>query len=233
MKHEKIKCIDNKTFLEVFLDKARIGQKDQFVDHIFTCPECRLKFETLTSLRRQLRTLEKELPCAALSEAEEKTFREMAKARLREFRGKPPKNFFNSGRLRLFRFLSTSAAIVIFCLAGYLLFNSVVKPKSFRTPDNGKVHLIEPKGIIKAVPTLFRWSPVEGADLYDFKIMNDDLQTIYEDGVSHTYIQLSEEIRKRIEGGKAYIWSIAAIGDDEKRLSFSQEHFIIETPKSY
>jgi len=233
MKQEKAKCIENKTFLEVFLNGAEIGQKDRFIDHIFSCPKCRLKFETLNALRRELRRIEEEFPCAILSPAEEKAFRKMAKARLRENSGKPPKDFFNSGRLRLFRLLSASAAIVIFCLAGYLLFNSIVKQKSFRAPHNGNVHLMDPKGTLKAVPSLFRWSRVENADAYNFKIIGDDLQTIYEDYVSQTSLLLSEETRNKIKEGKVYIWSIEAIGDDGGRISFSQEHFIIGIPKSY
>jgi len=217
----------------MFLQGADIGQKDQFVDHIFSCPECQLKFETLNSLRRQLRTVEKELPCATLSAAEEKAFRKMAKARLRELKRKPPKAFFNSARLRPFRILSASAALVIFCLAGYLLFNSVVKPRSFRAPDNGNVRLIEPKGKLNAAPSIFRWSLVKSADGYYFKIIGDDLQTIYEDYTSQTSIQINEEIRNKLSGGKAYIWSIEAIAEDARRLSFSQEHFVIETRKSY
>jgi len=233
MKHKKVKCIDNKTFLEVFLDKARIGQKDQFVDHLFSCPECRLKFETLNALRRELRTLEKEFPSAVLSKAEEKAFRKMAKSRLRELDKKSPKAFFNFGRSRPFRILSASAALIIFCFVGYFLFHSVTKQESFRTPDNGNVQLIEPKGILKAAPSLFRWSLVENADLYHFKIIGDNLQTIYDDEIRQTSIQISEEIRNKLKGGKAYVWSIEAIGDDGGRLSFSQQHFEIETLKSY
>lgn len=233
MKHEKVKCIDNKTFLEVFLKGAEVGQKDQFIDHIFSCPACRLKFETLNALRRELRILEKEFPSAILSEAEEKAFREMTKSRLCELDKKSPKAFFNFGRSRPFRILSASAALIIFCLVGYFLFHSVTKQESFRTPHNGNVQLIEPKGILKAAPSLFRWSLVENADLYHFKIIGDDLQTVYEDNIRQTSIQISEEIRNKLRGGKAYIWSIEAIDDNDRRLSFSQEHFVIETLKSY
>ena len=217
----------------MFLQGADIGQKDQFVDHIFSCPECRIKFETLNALRRELRTLEKEFPSAILSEAEEKAFREMTKSRLCELDKKSPKAFFNFGRSRPFRILSVSAALIIFCLVGYFLFHSVTKQESFRTPDNGNVRLIEPKGKLNAAPSFFRWSLVENADLYHFKIISDDLQTIYEDYTSQTSIQINEEIRNKLSGGKAYIWSIEAIGDDGGRLSFSQEHFEIETLKSY
>jgi hypothetical protein len=230
MKQKKSKCMKNKIFLDIFFMGADFGRQEQFIDHIFSCPECRLKFETLNALRRELRTKEKELPCTTLSAAEAKAFRRMAKSRLRELNEKQPKPFFNRDRSRLFRILTASAALIVFFLAGYFLFHLVIKQKSFRASNSSNVHLIEPLGKLKAIPTFFRWSSVKGTDYYRFKIIDEDLQTICVFGVNQTTIRISESDKNKLNSGKIYIWSIEAHNDEDKVISFSQDYFVIDTP---
>jgi hypothetical protein len=228
MKKNKVGCVSHKTFIQIFLGDLKPDKKAKIVDHIFSCPECRMKFETLNSLTRKFREKEKELPAEALTAADARELRKATRLKLREMKKslKQPARFYLARRPVLI--LAVSSAVVIVCLSVLVYLKSPLGQKTFRAPEGKKLALIEPRGRIKSVPTILNWRPIERADGYIIKIVDEDLKTIFKGDAEKPPYILNEGIWEKFAREKKYIWAIHAYDDNNNIIAQAKAYFIIE-----
>ena len=65
-------CPEDSIFILAILGDLPMEEKEGFIDHVFICPECRLKFEALNSLRRDLQKKENDFSQEALTKDEQR-----------------------------------------------------------------------------------------------------------------------------------------------------------------
>lgn len=226
---KKMICPEDSVFIHAILGDLPSEKKEGFIDHVFGCPECRLKFEALNSINRDLQNKAKDISQEALTKVEERAFRKICKERLRELKRKSRPSIPIFHRVKPSSIFVGAFALLIICVAGYFL-QSLLKQKVWRVSGNNEIHLIEPTGKVKSIPTVFRWSPLKIADGYHIQITDEDLQTIVKENSNVPFFKLDESLRKNFVRGKIYVWSVEAHDDDYKRLALAQGHFIIEIP---
>ena len=231
MKKEKNSCPSDVAFEELFSNQLSDEGKKVLIDHIFSCPKCRIKFQSLKFLKLQLQNKEGEFPSESLTMAERRALRKMGRQRLRELKGGKNGRYFSlSSPAR--RIVVAASAFLLLILGGFLLFGPLSQKNSFRDIGSHKFRLIEPKGIIENLPTRFVWIPCEGADTYSFEIIDEDLKTIISVATQKTSFALDVAALMKLERGKKYIWSVEASADDGTRLSIARDYFLIKRPGS-
>lgn len=222
-------CPRKEEFLRFFLNEMSPDEKESFVDHAYSCPDCRIKLEVLVPLSRELREKSAEIDCVAFTAAEQKEFKKLCKARLRELK-KPKRPAFRLIPRRVFAgvLVGASALLVLF-VAYRFLFVTSAPGNIARNTTGEKVLLIEPKGSLMGPPSGFAWKPYQGADVYIFKLVDEDLRTLVAGKPTYTpSYALPEAIKKQLEPGKRYIWSVEVMDDDNKKIAFTQEFFVIK-----
>jgi len=96
-----------------------------------------------------------------------------------------------------------------------------------RGNGSGKLILTEPKEILTRPPSLFRWTPVKGVDGYNFKLVDEDLNTILRSGSRTTQIVLTDAVRAKLVRGKTYVWTVEARDDESRVLDSASSSFEI------
>ena len=222
-------CPRKEEFLRFFLNEMSLDEKESFVDHAFSCPDCRIKFEVLVPLSRELREKTAEIDGLAFTAAERKEFKKLCKARLRELK-KAKRPAFRLIPRRVFAgvLVGALALLVLFVAYRFLLMTSA--PGNIARSTTGeKVQLIEPKGSLMGPPSGFAWKPYQGADIYMFKLVDEDLRTLVVSKPTYApSYSLPEGIKKQLEPGKRYLWSVEVMDDDNKKIAFAQEFFVIK-----
>ena len=222
-------CPRKEEFLRFFSNEMNPDEKESFVDHAYSCPDCRIKLEVLVPLSRELREKSAEIDCVAFTATEQKEFKKLCKARLRELK-KAKRPAFRLIPRRVFAgvLVGASALLVLF-VAYRFLFVTSAPGNIARNTTGEKVQLIEPKGSITGPPSDFAWKPYQGADVYIFKLVDEDLRTLVDRKPTYTpSYALPEGIKKQLEPGKKYLWSVEALDDDNQKIAFTQEFFVIK-----
>jgi hypothetical protein len=238
MNSNKTACPKNEVFIKALSGELGENEKESFVDHIFCCSKCRLKFDAIKALNRECRQEGKDIPDGTLTSNEAKSLRKMAAKRLREL-GESTARFpvFRLNRPGLKWIYATSIFLAVVVI-GYLLLNSPPDQIIFRTTSNNELRLTKPIGKIKEPPSIFKWSRVKNADVYNLKLLDEDLQVLWnkylvvssESGPSVSSLVLDETIKNKLKRGKTYIWTVEAIDDDNMRLAVARGYFTIEAP---
>jgi hypothetical protein len=238
MKSNKTTCPHNDVFIKALFSELGENEKESFVDHIFCCSKCRLKFDAVKALNRECRQEGKDIPDETLTSDEAKSLRKMAAGRLREL-GDSSVRFpvFRPGRPGL-KWIYAASLFLAVVVIGYLLLNSPPDQKIFRTTNPNELRLSKPIGNIKEPPSIFKWSPVKNANVYFFKLLDEDLQVLWDkslvvsskSGPSVSSLVLDETIKNKLKRGKTYVWTVAAFDDDNLKLAEARGYFIIEPP---
>ncbi len=234
MNPNKTTCPKNEVFLKALVGELGEDEKESFIDHIFCCSKCRLKFDAIKGLNREYRREAKDIPDGTLTSDEVKFFRKMAARKLRELeKGSPRFSLIRPGLKWIFAASIFLAVVTI----GYFLLYSPPDQKMFRTTNN-ELRLSKPMGKIRVPPSMFKWSPVKNADVYNFKLLDEDLQVLWdknlivssESGPSVSSLVLDETIKNKLKRGKTYVWTVVASDNDNLKLAEARGYFIIESP---
>jgi hypothetical protein len=227
MKTKPVACPEDDVFLRVFLESAEESGRETFIDHVFHCGRCRIKFDALQSLGGELKNAEAEFPEAALAPREAKMFRKMANARIREIksaRRRPGGAAF----LRRPKTLAWAVpALLTIVLAGYFLCLRLTDNSTMRNSKGSNIQLIAPRGRLTEAPSVFSWKPYDNADRYFYKLVDEDLNTVVSgDTIGRTFI-IDNMLRQKLVKGKTYLWSVEARADNEAPIASTKETFVI------
>jgi hypothetical protein len=207
----KNECPDESDLRRTFLDEMSAGKKRKIIDHAFTCAKCRLKFEGMMKIRRELTGIEQRIEGIHL--------------------GREGKNVVTNvqflTRLR-YRHAVAAFLILISLTAGsYFVIRSHQERNILRDGGGAEVELIEPKGRLSSPPVQFFWKPVVKAEIYYVKVIGEDLTTVFKLGTEENRHILNPEEKARLLKIGVYIWSVTAINDEGRKIGFAQGYFEI------
>ena len=117
------------------------------------------------------------------------------------------------------------SALLLAGVAFFLLEHK--RDMGYRGDRGEKLVLTEPKEILARPPSLFKWTPVKGVDGYNFKLVDEDLNTILRSGSRTTQIVLTDAVRAKLVRGKTYVWTVEARDDESRVLDSASSSFEI------
>ncbi|MFH1943432.1 MAG: hypothetical protein ABIL68_15125 [bacterium] len=224
---KNVSCPDDAAFLRFFDQNTSLDEREFLLDHILACEKCRLRFDMISNLHNEF---SKSFPLseADMNERDWKALEETASRKIKELKGKrssiPPRKLI---------FAST---FLVLCAVAVMVFQPFSPHKQISRGGNpfGLV-LLEPRGIIHEPPSILRWSEVTGADGYNIKIFDEDLETIFStkslDLISKTNYLIRKDLRVLLEYGKTYIWVVEAFDDFENVITSESTTFTIRKDK--
>ncbi len=206
MKREH-KCPTREEFLRAFLGGQAATAKDDLAKHASVCPRCQKKLVVLLELEAQLKTSEKHIEDKPLSRKEMSALEKMARQRLRGLAGQPGHQFFPSGA-RVGMALGISLLLAVL---GYLFLKRNFSSRVvLRGVPSQELQLIKPKGIVKEPPDVFAWTEVRGREAFIFKLVDEELNTVYRAKLSTPQAHLPAEVKEHLVKGKTYLWMVEA-----------------------
>lgn len=201
---ESSACPAKDVFVRAFMDELPQGEKERLLAHALSCGRCCLRFKALSEMTRRLKNPE--------------LLGEPAVARPRFVR-------VWTGPLRI-----AAALLVVVGIgaAGIALLSRHSASSGLRGRTGTGLRLLDPGEVLRLPPSRFRWTPVRGADSYDFEIISEDLTSVYRGGGPTAVQEIPESVRKRLVRGAAYIWTVEATNDNGQKLDSASKIFRIE-----
>lgn len=228
MKNKPNSCPDNENILEIFLADQDVCDHEALIDHIANCPRCRVKMNLLSAVHKSGRQSKFEPENVAPSEKEKKALRKMARRELRALareRNRGKRSFFG---LSAWTRWAAAAGVLIVLSAGYIAIRQTAHNDRLRSIQSSDLRLISPLGRLQEAPDSFTWTPVKNTDSYYIKLIDADLQIIFEDETHKTLWSLDPAIRAKLKKGITYLWTIEAWPDVGQLLDRKEGTFIIE-----
>lgn len=124
------------------------------------------------------------------------------------------------------RLVAVLGSAVIVIAASFFLLRLEKKPV-YRGNGSGKLVLLEPAGFIQKPPSVFTWTPIKGADTYEIRIIDEELNTILASGTKDTELLLSKDTLSKLVRGKTFVWTIKAYDDESRVLDTTSGSFEI------
>jgi hypothetical protein len=220
----KKECPIEESFVLYISGELGEPEETRFLDHTARCPACRLRLNTLSSIRTELIAREKDIPEVALSPRDGKELRELARSQMR---ARPRKSGIFSPRI--IRAGGILAAGILLAVLGYRLSVKISNPRPIlRGEKQIEIRLRQPEGKIKEAPKVFSWSKVADSDVYRLEIVDDDLNLVFNASLAGTRLHLPEEVRQKLQRQKPYLWTVSASDDDARELASASGYFEIE-----
>ena len=215
----KNSCPKDDVFIKAFMKELSLEENERLIDHTLVCKKCHIKFELLRQLSGELSKKKDEIPGEELAIEEEKELRSLAGSKLKELEKSDKKK---SPRFVLFnlipvRYLAVAAVFVVI-VAGYLFFSQMGKRGAYREDRKVELKHIEPAGVVKEAPEIFRWTAVDGIDEYWFELIDEDLNTVYEARLTENRLLLPLDVRQKLKKGITYVWKVEAWDEFENVL---------------
>ncbi len=132
--------------------------------------------------------------------------------------------------------LRVALALVPLAIVAYLVLSRAMRPP-IGGPSGGaelpKVSLIEPRGVHRDAPPLFRWEPYSGAVSYRLTIMDQDMiWPVARRETAGTEMRFTDEERRAWAARRRYAWSVEALDDGGERvLALGEAAFAVGEPK--
>jgi hypothetical protein len=218
-------CPGQDRFVGAMMGELDKNDREAFFSHVSICPECRLKFGALAELEVELEAKQSMIPETGLSAADERALRRLGRQRLRELQGRRIRRLLSPLRPPA---AAVAAGLVLIFLGYYFIIRTPSADQAMRGKEGQEIRLIEPGEKLKRAPEVFRWTDVEGEDGFFLTIIDDELNTIFYDGVKETHLRLPVEVRDQLKPGKTYLWTVEAKDEDHKVLAASSRYFEIE-----
>jgi hypothetical protein len=212
-------CPENSVFERVFLGETDHRETERFLDHIFDCRVCKAKFEILKDIDREIHENE-----SGWMKLAEESLEELKAADIR-----PLPALRSGGRAAPIRRRAAVLSAAVFIAAGYYLIFSPLKSAVPQSERKSHLRLLEPGGLLKKPPTVFKWTQVKNAGSYVLSLIDNDLRTIAQSNIkARVRYEASPQLQEKLQRGKIYIWSIEAYDDDGIKIGSAQRSFEIE-----
>ena len=217
------KCPRDETFIKAFMNNLDLEENEKLIDHILACQKCKTKFNLLQQLSVELKNSKGAFGEEELTKQEEKQFRRIANENLRALKGQ---------KTSFFILIPVKYVVVVLILitiaAAVIIVPKMSQREIYRETENQEFRLIEPNGKISKFPDTFTWNSIAGADNYLFRLIDEDLNTLFTIGTKETHMTLPENVKSALKKGKTYLWKVEVIDDDEKRIGSASQYFKIE-----
>jgi len=205
-------CPPPEAILQVLEKSIAIEKREKVIDHIVKCAYCLQEFELLLGFVRGENEMAEEIS----SFLEGKVGgapppRKKPKIGARISRLSP--QFFSTWRIA-----AVSMAMIIIAGLLLILINPILKPAldKERGKARAQVRLLSPlRGQTGALPLVFRWQEVEGAELYQMEVFDKSLLLLWRSPqIEEHTLELPTAIMKTLEENTVYFWMVTAFFPD-------------------
>jgi hypothetical protein len=205
------RCPSSKVFLDFLENSEDPFRSERTRAHVSICPHCREKLEMLKAIDKTL----PEIPSAGLPATHSGT------GEIRRLAGSKVKSL----TYRSFFPATPAIAALLTFFALFVLIQPRI-PDNLRGEEKNSVNLIEPGGVLQDLPDAFRWTPVKEADVYTFKLIDDQLDTLIEKTMlKHSKFPITKKLRAKLKKGTNYIWIVEVYDDEQNQMGTSRKHF--------
>jgi len=227
-----------------------LEEKEALIEHPAGCPECRIKFEALTAVEREVRGKVEDIAAlweGAGAQARGRTHagavgRRALRKALRRAAGDRRREAGRDGRqprlAAVWASLSRPAraaaaaagAVILLSAAAALIFQPFKQGETSRFRGEPEtVEIVFPKGEIAAPPDKLVWKPSPGADSYTVHLADEDLKSIpLPEETVVTTLFLGKSFERRFVPGKTYVWKVIAHNDIGENIASGSAFFIIK-----
>ena len=218
-------CPTEGAFLKAFLRGPDMAEREKVAKHAAVCPRCLRKFNVLSGLETELKAREKEIEEECLSREEMKALEKMARERLRDLSGQPARPFLKS---QASVGISLGVSLVLAVLGYFLLVRNSSPKLILRGVPSQELQLIKPQGMLKEAPEVFVWTEVKGRETFVFRLVDEELNTVYRTKLSTPRAHLPAEVKDNLVKGKTYLWTVEAQDEECDTLASDYLTFEIE-----
>jgi len=211
---ENLGCYDDLEILSIVEGKSKAREERQFYSHLSDCPACLDQLISLENFVDDL-TTEGILPSKTGIKFKLKHILDKLRNGL-ENRIRPFGSIFQTPR-PAFHFAGLLAILIIVII---LLFDgNKMIPNSFKTREVKTnqlpltLQLLEPSnhGVFETEGLQFRWNQIPNAGSYNFLLLNEQGNIIWEEKTPNTYLTLPQEIQLQPSG--KYFWQVECFFD--------------------
>ncbi len=215
-KDNQSKCPDHDVFIGAFMRELPPDELEAFVEHLLVCKKCKLKFDALTDLSKELKDYEGDVNWTT-AELKKEAF-----SRLKGFAG-------HNTPISLWK-LAPIAALLIAVVAVGLYFLMLQPPVTERGAPGINLELTHPPVSVDNAPERFEWTAVRGADNYKFELIDDELNTIFRKSTDEdkTFLILPQDVRKSLQKGHTYVWKVTADNNEMVQIAEASNFFTID-----
>jgi len=217
-------CRQDEDFLAYFTNEMDETARDAFLDHVFSCRTCRLKFDATRALEKELGPCLADIPETPLEAKAAADLRALALRRLREAAATRRRHSLRIRRRVLAWALPALAAVLV---GGYFLVLRAPLPPVTRAAEGTGLRLIAPVGRLTEPPRLFTWTPLADADNYYFRLIDDELNLLASEDTKETVYRLDEAARRSLARGRTYLWTIEVRAENGAPISSAKATFIV------
>jgi hypothetical protein len=209
-------CPGHEVFVQAFMQELPPDKLESFIDHLLVCQKCKLKFETLSDLSKELREYEKDVNWTTAELKKE------ALSRLQGFRG-------HNTRISFWK-IAPIAALLVAVVAAGLYFLVFQAPVTERGAEEAALELIYPPVSVDKAPEKFEWTAVPGTDDYKFTLIDDELNTIFGKSIEEdqTFLILPQDVRESLQKGHTYVWKVTADNNEMVQIAEASSYFTID-----
>lgn len=221
-------CPEKDVLIKAFLDELEIGDKFKLLDHVFSCPECFLEFQSLKDIWRKTRSLSSALKIIPPTEIARKNIINLAEMEIQKLKThvKDKNKIFHGWQ----KISALGASIGILALIAIVLVSRGPRETAIeRKGTLGQIMLLEPKGEIKKPGLIFSWSAIEEADRYRLEIFDKGLDLFYKkEQIGQNQFILPEHVFRGLNKGEIYFWKVTAHLKDSQEFESDFSKFVIK-----
>ncbi len=218
-------CPKNEIFVRAMLGELPADSRRDFLSHVSTCPGCRLKFEALVKIENHLKAREDRIPGTALLDREARELKRWAGRQAGALSGK---SAFHPARRPRLAAVGAAAVLLLAAAGSILLVKNPAPVQIFRSGGGNEIHLLEPKEELKSAPEVFRWAGVAGAETYNFTLIDDALNILYQTKGPETLVRIPFDVQQSLTEEATYLWTVQAVAENDQELASASRYFEIE-----
>ena len=221
------RCPSKAEIVRFFEEPADPGKGRELLDHVRSCPECRVVFAAVEDVRSQSEGILRGLDGLDLESPE-------ARRRLRDGARREILRLRRIGRAdrpKAFRWFGLTAAGA--CLALIALFIVVPDIGTRRTTAverNGsplEIGLLRPRGAVPVSALTFEWTDLPQARSYSLEIYDRTLEPVYRSGpLGSGAFSLPGDAAARLRTNETYFWKIVTALEEGRTVQSEFAKFV-------
>ena len=236
-------CPDIEALTRSFSEEMSENEKIRVIDHISACGLCYKKFETISQILKESKTLKDQFEGVSLSETEVRELKQRAQNRINEIKAHDVSRLklsFGQKIAALFKlksplkYATAIAAVFIMAVAVLILLKipQSIKEETLRGIKKESIKMISPRGEVKEFPLTFEWEPFAGSREYQIVLLDDELTRIWtSEKVDRTKMPIPSEVQNRLQVEKTHYWKVVILlQDGTQRESDLQEFTLTKNP---
>jgi hypothetical protein len=204
-------CPEKDTIIKAFLDEISLEEKFRLLDHVFSCPECRIQFIGVKAVWSKSGKILGNLETIPGTEDIRENFRKLSKQELRNLKSQGQ---IKNKILHSWRKIPVAVAVVgiIAFVTIFLISRGPKETGIERKIFQWQIELLQPKGEIIEPELVFQWTHLKEAKNYRLEIFDKELEILYaSDPIPGNQFTLPGHVFLSFRRGEIYFWKVTAL----------------------